>query len=161
MISLPVELIWFDRKIKKIILSHFPPPWGINVLTDNWQHYWKGGVVAAGGWVPYMEGDIHMERPTKSLEMSDSPSKRAGHLGTWGYSRFFLKWKLLFFAFPFKWIWLWEGYFNRLIPEVNYFQSENGLEVYFWPALQNRKPQMSSSAFNPLRSIRFYIQFSE
>ena len=54
---------------------------------------------------------------------------------------------MLLLAFSIKWIQLGLGlcYFNRSGSEVDFY-SENGLEVTFWTALQNRNPQMPSSS---------------
>ena len=55
-------------------------------------------------------------------------------LSTCGYFQFLVQWKMLFFAFSIKWILLW--FFN--IPnssDVDYFYSEDGLEIAYWNTL--------------------------
>ena len=44
------------------------------------------------------------------------------------------------------WILLGLGYFNRTDPKIAHSYIEIGMDVTFWATLQNRKPQMPSSA---------------
>ena len=52
----------------------------------------------------------------------------AGHLRLFSI---FIEWKLLFFTFPIKWIWLGIGYFIKPGPEIAHFYNEISLKVTF------------------------------
>ena len=69
----------------------------------------------------------------------------------------FIKWKMVFFAFSYRWIWLGVCSFNGL--EISYFYSKIGLEKTFWTTLaqQNLKSQMPAM----YKSVRQILRQTE